>query len=352
MHRPAHALRRGAPAALVCVLVLLALTALLPPTRAAFSATTATPANTLSADQLAPPSGLSAVQTCSTPPLIEFRAATTATGTGSLTLTVPAGTASGDVLLAQVAHVSGAATLTVPSGWTPVRTDSNGSAVTSGLFLKTAAAGEPSAVFALPAGSTVRMGGGITSYTGVHPTNRLDVAATGVTGTGLTPFAPAVTTTTANTVLVRFITNDSASFPAPAGTNSRWQFTLGGGATAGVTAWDERFVGPGTAPARSAGASGSTSSNGIGQTVALRLGPGTPSAGLTWTASPSTWATGYRLERRVGGALQATRTITPVGTASTSDGPLANGTTYTYELRAERGTWRSEPVTATLTPAC
>ena len=84
MHRPAHALRRGAPAALVgvlvCVLVMVALTALLPPTHAAFSATTATPANTLSADQLAPPSGLSAVQTCSTPPLIAFRAADTPLG--------------------------------------------------------------------------------------------------------------------------------------------------------------------------------------------------------------------------------------------------------------------------------
>ena len=86
--------------------------------------------------------------------------------------------------------------------------------------------------------------------------------------------------------------------------------------------------------------------------MALRHAPGTPSAGLTWTPSPDSWATGYRLERSGNGAVQSTRTLTPAGTASTTEGPLVNGVPYAFRLWAHRGTWVSTAVTATLTPSC
>jgi hypothetical protein len=37
---------------------------------------------------------------------------------------------------------------------------------------------------------------------------------------------------------------------------------------------------------------------------------------------------------------------------ATTDGPLADGTAYTYRLSTYRGTWSSSTVTAVLTPSC
>lgn len=350
-HRRVRRLHSRRLVAVACAVVVLALALALPAAHAGFSAVTDNPGDAWATDRLAPPSGLSASQTCSPPPTIAFRSATTASGTGSVTVGVPAGTAAGDLLVAQVAHLGSATPLTVPSGWTLVRSDTSGTAVTSALYWKAATAAEPGATFALPAGSTVRMAGGVAAYSGARTAAPVD-AHDGVAGFGKTPYTPSVTTTTADTVLVRLITNASTSFPEPAGTTLRWRFTMGGGSTAGLTASDEPFVGPGTAPARNAGASGTTDAYGIGQTVALRHAPGTPSAVLTWAPSPSTWATGYVLERSTGGTVQRTRTVTPAGTASTTEGPLVNGVPYAFRLWAHRGTWASTAVTTTLTPAC
>lgn len=337
--------------AVASAVVVLAVTLALPAAHAGFSAVTDNPGDVWATDRLAPPSGLSASQTCSPAPTIAFRAAATASGTGSVTVGVPAGTVRGDLLVAQVAHLGSATTLAVPSGWTLIRSDTSGTAVTSALYWKAATGAEPGATFALPAGSTLRMAGGIAAYSGVRTAAPVD-AHDGVAGNGLTPYTPAVTTTTADTVLVRLITNASTSFPEPAGTTLRWRFTMGGGSTAGLTASDEPFAGPGAAPRRDSVAQSSTASSGIGQTVALRHAPGTPSAVLSWTPSPSTWATGHVLERSTGGSVQSTRTVTPAGTASTTEGPLVNGVPYAFRLWAYRGTWVSTAVTTTLTPSC
>ncbi len=347
--RCARRLPRRALAAVACALALLALTVALPGASARFSSVTGTPANAWAADGVAAPTGLMAAQTCATTP-IAFRDVATSTGTEVLTLPVPAGTVAGDLLLAQVAHSWTGAPFTVPAGWIHIRTDNSANTVVSGLYWKKAVTGEPSATFRFPPGSSVAMGGAMAAYTGVDTAAPVD-AQTGVVGTGTTATTPAVTTSTTGTLLVRFITNAHESYPAPAGTAQRWRVgtvpSLGG-----FSAGDEQFAGPGTASSRSSASPSSTSASGVGQTVALRRAPGTPSAALTWTASPSPWATGYRLERSGGGAAPSTRDITPISTTSTTEGPLVNGGTYTFRLWAYRGTWTSAVVTATLTPSC
>lgn len=347
----ARGMRRAPLAALACALTLFAVSAVLPSTSAAFSAATANAANAVSSDQLAPPSGLVASQTCATPAAIAFRAAGTATGMDTLTFPMPAGTARGDVLLVQVAYAYTTATLSAPGGWDLVRRDTSSTVVVSALFEKAAGAAEPSATFSFPTGSGVQMAGGVAAYTGVSTTAPVDVSG-GVSGYGQLATTPAVTTTTANTMLVRLITNVHEAYPAPAGTTQRWRLAVGGWSGGGVTAADEPFAGPGTAAARTSASPSGTSDYGIGQTVALRRGPGTPSAALSWTASPSTWATGYQLERSTGGTVQGTSAVSPVGTTSATDGPLVIGTAYTFRLWAHRGSWTSPAVTATLTPAC
>jgi len=332
------------------VLTLLALVAL-PPAHAVFSDTTGNAANLLAADRLAPPSGLTATQTCSYAS-ITFRANTTASGTDSLTLAAPAGTVANDVLLAQVVHAyTTTVVLTPPSGWTLIRRDHSSTVLTSALYRRTAVTGEPSATFTFPANSGIAMAGGVAAYSGVSTTSPVDASAA-AEGYGTTPYTPAVTTTTANTMVVRFIANSTTSFPEPAGTTLRWRFPASGTTATGVTASDESFVGPGTSPERDSVAQSTTSSHGVGQTVALRRAPGTPSAVLKWTSTPSSWAAGYKGDRTAAGTSPVSHVVPSVTVTTITDPSVVNGRTYTYRVWAYRGAWVSDKETVTLPVSC
>ena len=337
----------------LCVgLAVLLLPATFPLTAASFTGSTADDGNSVAAAEVAAPSGLGVTQSCSPAATIAFRAASSATGVDSLTLPTPSGTTAGDVLVAQVANRYTAYTLTAPSGWTLVRRDTSGSAVTSAVFWRVATSSEPaSATFSLSGTSGVQTVGGVVAYSGVRASSPVDVSGVSA-GVGDTATTPSVTTTVANTRVVHLLTKRQETLPAPTGTTQRWRLISGTGtATEGATAGDEPFVGPGSTAGRTSTA-GTFQAEWLAQTVALRPANGTPSANLTWTASPSTWATGYRLERSVGATVQATSTVTPISATSATDGPLVNGTTYSYRLWAYYGTWTSPAITATLTPSC
>jgi len=347
MNEPHRRVRRVLDARLVgavAVLALLVAVLALPPASSAFSARTGTPVNSMAADRLQPPGSLSVAQSCS---YITFRAATTAAGTDSLTLPVPAGTVANDLLLAQVAHTPTTADPTAP-GWELVRRDSSPTSLTSALYRRTAVAGEPSATFTFPAGTGVRMTGAVAAYGGVSTTTPIDDSA-GVSGHGGVATTPAVTTTTGNTVLVRFVANAYEAYPAPPGTTHRWQYPS---ATGGISAGQESFVGPGTAGPRDSSSPSSTSADWVGQTVALRRGPGTPSAVVSWTATPSSWAAGYGGERIVGGVSQGSQSVPSVSVTTVTDPNLVNGTSYTYRIWAYSGAWTSPVLQKTLTPNC
>jgi len=117
-----------------------------------------------------------------------------------------------------------------------------------------------------------------------------------------------------------------------------------------VSAGQVLYAGPGTAATRSA--TGGSAFEWVGHTVALRPALGPPSVTLSWTPSPSSWATGYRVERSVGATVQATTPVTPISASSASEGPLTNATTYSYRLWAYHGTWVSSAVTATASTSC
>jgi hypothetical protein len=90
----------------------------------------------------------------------------------------------------------------------------------------------------------------------------------------------------------------------------------------------------------------------LGQDVVIHPVAGTPSASVSWTATPSSWATGYLVERLLGGTTQSSQTIVPVSTPSATDGQLVNGTAYSYRVRSYRATWNSTWATAAFTPSC
>jgi hypothetical protein len=280
-----------------------------------------------------------------------FRAASGATGLNSVYLTTPAGVVAGDVL---VAHVSNRDnwSMPTPAGWTPLRRDNNGTQLQAAVFWRVATASEPAGVtFTLTGASNTQMVGGNLAYSGARTTNPVGVSGV-TTGTGTTATTPSVTTTVANTFLVQIVVKRQEALPAPTGTTSRGSLLAAGPGGIGVVAGDETFADPGATGARSSTSGSAFSSEWVAHTIALRPPAGSPSASLSWTASPTGAATGYLLERVVGGTVQATATVTPVSAVATTDGPLVNGTAYTYRLVAYRGAWRSTAVTAALTPSC
>jgi hypothetical protein len=344
--------------AAVVIAVLLA-PAAFPLASATFTGGTSTDASSVTAADLAPPTGLAVTQTCAAGPGIAFRARTTATGLDGVTVPLPAGTAADDLLLAQVAHRQDVRTISAPSGWTllthntAINAGVTGSAATSAVYWKKAGAAEPaSATFTLPAGADLPVAGIIASYSGVHRSSPINVFGV-ATGFGTTASTPSVTTTVADARVVHLLTKRQDLLPAPSGTTLRWSLSSAASGTAvvGATGADEVRAAAGLVGSRSSSA-GTFSSEWVTQTVALRPALGAPSASLSWTASTSSGASGYQLERVVGGTVQAATTVTPVSTTSTSNGPLVDGTAYTFRLRTYYGTWTSTTASVALTPAC
>lgn len=349
--RRARRYGRGALIRSACAMAVCLIPLTFPVASGAFSGSTLDDSNSVSSAEVEPPSGFAATQVCAAGAAPAFRASSTATGVDSLTLPTPTGTHAGDVLVAQVSNHYSANNLDVPTGWNLVRRDTGDLLVTSAVYWRVATSSEPaSATFSISGSPGVQMVGGIAAYSGVSTSSPVDVS--GVIGDDTpTVTVPSVTTTVADAMLVFAVAKVEEVVAAPTGATQRWGLVSGTGTTSvGATAADESFPGPGATGERSI--TTSTSKSWVAHTVALRPALTTPSASLTWTTSPSAWASGYRLERVVGSTVEATQTVTPVSASSTTDGPLANGTAYSFRLWAYHGTWSSPVVTATLTPSC
>lgn len=75
-------------------------------------------------------------------------------------------------------------------------------------------------------------------------------------------------------------------------------------------------------------------------------------ADLSWTATPSTFAEGYKVERWSGPTLETTADVTPRTSTTRTETGLATGTTYTWKVYAYARLWTSAAATVTgTTPA-
>lgn len=343
----------------VAVLVVVGVPLTFPMASATFTASTTNGGDAVSAADVAPPTGLAVTQSCPPGPGIVFRGRATATGTDAVTVPLPAETVADDLLIAQVGYRTAPRTVTAPSGWTVLRNDqavNNGvtsNAASSQLFWKRATATEPAnATFSLSVGTVVPVAGVIAAYGGVHRTTPFGPSAFAV-GYGATASTPSVTTTVAGAWVVHVLTKRQETLPAPAGTSPRWALpsATSGTAVVGATGSDEVRATAGSVGSRNVTTS-TFDSEWVAQAVVLRPAFGAPSAALSWTASTTSGASGYQLERVVGGTVQDAPTVTPVSTTSTSNGPLVDGTAYTFRLRTYEGTWTSPTVSIAFTPAC
>jgi hypothetical protein len=314
-------------------------------TGAVFGATGSVGGNTFSTATLQPPSGFSATAACGT---IAFLASNTATSaTGAVTISKPAGVAAGNVLVAQFAVAANAVTVTPPAGWTLIRSDDNAPRqLEQFAYVHMAGASEPATYTFTGSVTAVQAAGGIAAYQNVASVATVNAQGgqTNASSTNIT--APSITTSVANTRLVGLYSIQlNTTITAPAGMTRRWN--VASGTTLQIAIADVAFAGPGASGAKTATA-GAADFN-IGELIALRPAPG---VNLSWTATPSTFATGYSLVRMLGAAQDATFSVTPRTTVTYSDTTVANATTYTYQLTAVDQNWTSTTIASGSVTTC
>lgn len=133
--------------------------------------------------------------------------------TSSLAIGKPTGTVQSDFLLATIS-ARGNTIITPPTGWTQVLRQNNGMNVTLAVFYRVVGATDGSS-YSFGLNRSVKVAGAILRYTGADPSAPINVSGF-TTGDNNSPTAPAVTTTVADTMVVRIagIDNDSlASVP-------------------------------------------------------------------------------------------------------------------------------------------
>lgn len=137
---------------------------------------------------------------------ISFRSSSTASGKSvtSLSISNPAGTVQGDVLLARIVNRNNVgAVVTPPSGWTLIRSDQSASQIKAWVFYKVAGSSEPSSyAFGIDLASYIA--GSIVAFSGVDNANPIDAQSGQKNGLSSSFNTPAITTTASNGVAVWF----------------------------------------------------------------------------------------------------------------------------------------------------
>ena len=173
-----------------------------------------TPSPTATATPTAPPGG------------IWLRAAASANngaGGSSLTINVPTGTASGDVMLAHVVVRTAGNAMAAPAGWNMVLRQDTSSAVATATYVKVAGAAEP-ASYSWSFGTAGEASGGIASYVGVNTSAPIDASHAQYNNSVSNVDNSGVTTTVANDMLVYAVGIVTATtVNVPTGFTQEWR---------------------------------------------------------------------------------------------------------------------------------
>jgi parallel beta-helix repeat protein len=241
------------------------------------------------------------------------------TGTTSVSLPRPGGTASGDVLIAAVA-TRGTPTISSPAGWTRVRTDARKSAATQSMFVHVAGSSEPTTyTFTLSASETAV--GTIAAYTGVDTADPVVVHAGQPNGKSTSATAPSITPGVADSRLVAFFgITGKATVAPPSGMTEQAEVVSPSGTSSKMTAElaDQALSSGAATGTRSAALSKSLAS--IGQLVALR---GSGSGGST-NHAPVANDDSYSVDQ--GGSLNVPAGTGVLGNDNDADGDSLTAT--------------------------
>lgn len=207
---------------------------------------------------------------------VAIRAASTAengAGSTSLTLNAPAGSATGDVLVAYIG-TRGATTVTPPSGWTSLTTNASGTTLDGEAFSKTYSTLDSTYVFSLSA--NVKAAGIVVGYSGADTVSIVDVANSQANGSSTSMSSPLSTGTQSNTMLVAMYTSAFATtYSAGSSMTLRGQASSSGGGANNtkitIGAQDVIQAASGSIPSKQMSAANAAVS--IGAMVAIRPKP-------------------------------------------------------------------------------
>lgn len=154
---------------------------------------------------------------------IAFKAAgtadetTDATGDADIQPTLPA-TAANDFGIMAVAHGTSANTINAVTGWNAFAQVNDGASLATRVYYRnmTGSDTDPTVVVSAPQALL----GNMAVFTGVYNASPFDVSHTYTTGFGVTMSAPAVTTVSRNTMVVRLFLSDSGNATAHAAFSS------------------------------------------------------------------------------------------------------------------------------------
>jgi len=128
-------------------------------------------------------------------------AGTNGAGGSTLTINVPVGTSSGDVMIAHVIVRTAGNTITLPPGWIQVLRKDSSSSISTAMYEKVAGTSEP-ASYTWSFGTAGEASGGIASYIGVNTTTPVDTSNAQYNSSTSNVDNSGLTTTTANDMLV------------------------------------------------------------------------------------------------------------------------------------------------------
>ncbi len=189
-------------------------------------AATPTPTPTPTSPPTPTPTPTSPPTPTPTPPAgISLRAAATGNngaGASTLTINVPAGTTSGDVMVAFVVVQTAGNTITPPAGWSLVLRQDSSSSIATASYVKVAGSSEP-ASYTWSFSTSGEASGGIASYIGVNTTTPVDASNAQYNANTSNVDNSGVTTTTANDMLVYAVGVATATtVNVPSGFTEQW----------------------------------------------------------------------------------------------------------------------------------
>jgi hypothetical protein len=155
-------------------------------------------------------------------------------GASSITLTLPTGVATRDLLVAQISARGGSSmSIATPAGWTAGPNATNGANVRQAIFYKVAGTTEPASVTFTFGGGTRQAVGGIAAYYGVKSTQPVDTfSASASSGTSSTATAASINTVAAGSLVVgAFASATGTSFSTPSGMTERYDAQSGSSST-------------------------------------------------------------------------------------------------------------------------
>src|SRR6266496_1002052 len=146
-------------------------------------------------------------------------------GGSTLTIGLPAGTTSGDVMVAHMIVRPAGNTITPPAGWNLVLRQDTASAISTASYVKVAGSSEL-ASYTWSFGTAGEASGGIASYIGVNTTTPVDASHAQYNASTSNVDNSGLTTTTANDMLVYAVgITVATTVNVPAGFTQEWSTT-------------------------------------------------------------------------------------------------------------------------------